>query len=286
MRCMKKSMIVIGAVAVAILMVSTATAVGTVNSESIVNNINSLEEEMPATESQLLESIQEGLYDLEDFKNYLMSDDFMDFMNSNAVANIINSDVFQTFYNLDEIQDFIQSDVFIDFKNSELGQYFLEHYNPPEDDENLVASSQANNQASQEVEIGTYMSISEVVNCGLEGVTSSQVNVIDDGPECSMSSTATFVVMENGYEPTKYILGLFLYLLIGLITWPIALGIFGLGAPLIGLWIGFWITIFEMPPSGFIAPFFVLFTIIYTLGSLVVAIIWPAVWLLVILMYC
>lgn len=267
MKNMEKMILILGAVSVALLMVSSATAVPQTQSKAIMEKIEQLEEaeqllmKLEASESLVVANNQE-VFDTDAFESYLMSDELVNFMNSNIVANIISSDAFQTLYNTDGIQNFIQSEAFQNFLNSDVVQYFLEHYNPGGG--NAVGQSSV---PCQSLLAGAQqVNNNNVVNLPLA------VPSMNEELEGSISTIESSVTND---DTGTLEMGVFAYLLIGIITWPFALGIFGLGAPFWGLWQGFWMAV-VIGTNPVI--WFVIFTLLGTLESIGIAILWPVVW--------
>ncbi len=205
---MKKEILVIGAVAIAMIVLSSTTAVSQVNGETIIEAIES-EEQYPSFSSTTndlninsLDDILE-LIDIEGFETHFTSENFADFLKSDEIQNIIAGDLFLNIYNSQVIQDFIQSDTFIDFFNSNEVQTFLSNYN----DDN-----------------GQGLQI--VVSTNEELLPSSTlVNLLPVGYD-ETTNTNLVVINELGDEPS--LLGLifmaFVGLIVGLLTWiPIAL---------------------------------------------------------------
>ena len=115
MKNVKKSIMIFGAIAIAFLIVSSATAVQQVNSEPIIENIEKISEQ---EEDNLFFDVDEitdlneilELIDGEGFIEYFVSDEFINLMNSQAVINIINSNIFMSVFNSNIIQNYIESD--------------------------------------------------------------------------------------------------------------------------------------------------------------------------------
>ena len=130
---MKKKIFVIGAAAIALIVLLSSTAVSQVNGE-IVNDIIESEEEcqgfLSAKSDLSINSIEDilVLIDLDGFADHFTSENFANFITSPDVQDLIASDLFLDIYDTQIVQDFIQSDVFIDYLNTDEAQTFLSNY--------------------------------------------------------------------------------------------------------------------------------------------------------------
>ena len=156
MKSTKKSILVmLVAAAIALLMVSTATAVQQVHSGTVMKTLDKLQLPPIIVGAEQSETVHiwldgsappsiEGLIDLllqcslDDFLSYFTSDDFMDFMKSNEVLDSLASDQFLAFFNTDEVQNYINSDKFMDFFDSPECQTFLDSFFDGEDPPLLI----------------------------------------------------------------------------------------------------------------------------------------------------
>lgn len=257
MKRIRKYVLVFGAVAIALLMVSSATAVEQVNSKPVTDYI--------ANKQNYCEKLSylKEIFDVEADQNYLQnfeslltSDRFIDFVNSPEVYNLIYSDKFLALYNTDRIQNFINSDLFLEYLNSDACQYFLKHLNIGDDEPTSIA---ANSQTASGLQTTTVKTVTRLpvsttgtaAPAGIQGTT----------------STTSPVSTENNPEPTGLILGVFLAFVgliigfvVGIITW-IPMGVLGCA----------WLVLFtinaiiESVPGSFIfiIPGALLFFIIY-----------------------
>ena len=145
MKNMKKNIILFGAVAIALLMVSSVTAVAQTQGTTIINQIdvekqtiNQLEQmegiSIPGQNPDLDELID--LLNFEGFRDYFKSIEFANLICSYDMPDIVDSIEFQDFLNTIIVQIFINHEVFTDFLDSEDFQIFIDNLNnnenPPE----------------------------------------------------------------------------------------------------------------------------------------------------------
>lgn len=240
-----------GAVAIALLMMSTVTAVPLEQSKPVMDKAAQIEEieqlmneqsiknilasygfsetetleitaqsqTLPHFDNELtITSLDElfDLIDMEGLSDYFTSVNFANFMKSDGMQDLLDSDIFLDVYNCDVIQDFIQTDVFTDFLNSDEVQIFLDNFND------------GNNELSQTV----YNQLNEYTSLNLQTTVVSeemQALLLDSNAitptVASTTNDATFTSTESGYneisvEDILYVLAAVLAaLIIGLITW-------------------------------------------------------------------
>jgi len=149
---MKKCLIIIGAVIVSLLMLSSVTAVGNVNSEIEMDLIENEQKKQSIKSQVFMDEIQnifkqidlgksfsveneininidleqdfQDLFDIEGFLDYIVSEEFINLLNNNY--NLITSHPgFEIIYNMQPIQNFLQSEAFANFLNSDEVQYIL-----------------------------------------------------------------------------------------------------------------------------------------------------------------
>jgi len=135
----KKYVLALGAVAIALLMVSTVTAVPETQSKPVMDQIaqkESLSSQLVKIASSVKLNSQNFYINPNDVTNFqqnfdisalFMDDDFIALMNSPEIYNIITSNDFSTLYNTEAIQSFVSSAEFISFFNSDAAQYLLDH---------------------------------------------------------------------------------------------------------------------------------------------------------------
>ena len=211
---MKKNMIVFGAVAIALLMVSTATAVEHVNNEPAIN-------------------CNPDEYTLEDFIKFLMSSDFINFLTSQEIVDFINSNEFLELYNDDEFQVFLESEEFKDFEQCYVARYLLRKYKErTREEQSLMESTDVNNKyapsgcQSEDSAVGMNSYMQTIVVCDEteESLNAPSQNIMISAP--------------GGGEEDALLVAAFI--LVGLLTWPVALLVFGAGAPLWGIFSAWW----------------------------------------------
>lgn len=252
-----KYVLVFGSVAIALLMVSSVTAVEQVNSKPVTNYI--------ANKQNYCEKLSylEEIFNVEARQNYpqnfeslVTSDRFIDFINSPEVYNLIYSDKFLALYNKDEIQNFINSDLFLEYLNSDACQYFLDHLNIGDDESTSITPSSQTTSGLQTVTVkeGTLSSVSTTTGtaapAGIQGTTSTPSVSTVNNPEPTGVVLAVFLAF----------IGLIIGFVVGIITW-IPMGVLGCA----------WLVLFtitaiiESAPGSiiFIIPAALLFFIIY-----------------------
>jgi hypothetical protein len=124
MKNMEKGIIVFGAVIIALLMISSATAVPQVNSKLAMENIKKT--------------------DAKRFVNYFTSDKFANYMKSDNLQNFLSNKKFNDFYNSKLASCLRDSKLFARFVNTDAAQQYLDNLN---DDE---VNERATNQKSTE----------------------------------------------------------------------------------------------------------------------------------------
>jgi len=117
---MKKCILSIGAVAVALIMISTVTAV-------TANEQQHHELEMESQEVMTVDEILEFI-DLEGFRELFTSPGFADLMKTDIIQDLINSEEYQSVINTNEMNEFVESEIVQDLINSEEAQIFIENY--------------------------------------------------------------------------------------------------------------------------------------------------------------
>jgi len=142
MKNVKKSIILFGAVAIALLMVSTVTAVPQVNSEPVMDYVEQIEQLQ-----ELLDDFGEDLdyINIDSFLLHLestevvniieeevlalfMSTEFAELMHEDEIQNYLYSDNYLEFFNGEDVQNIVNSDEYATFLDSELCQTFLDNY--------------------------------------------------------------------------------------------------------------------------------------------------------------
>lgn len=299
MKDIKKSIIVFGAVAIALLIVSSVTAVGQVYSEPVMKNIESekqkeiianqletmwnqlLEEESLVAEFQENSAIDpfqdfEDLFDMEGFVSYITSDDFIDLLNNNY-NDIVSNDGFQYLYNTVYVQEYLQSDEFIAFMNTDEVQYIIDNLNigsgSPQG--TYVTETSGSNLNSQVVSTGVRQQISgEVVR---EPLTNGLIYNNNVNEELQGSATPL-----GNVQPTINPFLVWIIILFGVITWIPAIIVMILLSPVFFimtlanflLWAlqgGVW-----MPGMVF---FYAIISLLFTIGYVAIACIgWPVLW--------
>jgi len=244
MKIMKKSIIIFGAVAIALLMISSATAVKQVNNElvmkaietertqeDIINQLLALWDNL-VTNNPLVAWFQdtydidaeedfEQLFDHQGLLNHVISDDFINMLNSN-LDEILAIEAFQIIYNTDPMQEYIQSDEFLEFMQTDEMQYLLSQLDGESEgsSETYESFSQQNSELLGILEGFYGVSTNEPQNVGRP----NNGEVENDG--------ATFQVYSDDEEqPTMNGALAFIGLLVGLITWIPAAIIIMIGAP-------------------------------------------------------
>lgn len=154
MNNLKKNLIGFGAIVVAMLIISTVTAVGQVESKPVMDKIaqqeslSSLFEEivnvaklnnqnLDISSQQQIEQFLQSVNSSEflnctkniDFLGIITSDWFINLMNNHEIYNVITGNDFSTLYNTNEVQNFVNNQIFMDFFNSDDCQYVLDHLN-------------------------------------------------------------------------------------------------------------------------------------------------------------
>jgi hypothetical protein len=165
METIKKTLVVFGAVVIAMLMVSTATAVPQVQSKPVMDKIeqtekannlpfnqdalnkllsgnvneadlNSIAEqlnnflvEQGISEVNLQEQMNTNTFTLSDFIDYFTSMEFANLFMNSDIQNLLNSQNYNSFYNNDSVQTYLNSDEFAAFMNTDIAQQFLANIN-------------------------------------------------------------------------------------------------------------------------------------------------------------
>jgi hypothetical protein len=269
MKNLKKNIILLGAFAIALLVMSTATALPQVQSKPVMDQIQQKE----AIKNQLMTIYNQlknqgdlavgsqqnphmnpsddldKLFDEEGFLNHLTSDTFIQFLNNNY-NSIASDSLFQDFYNSESIQEFTQSDEFVAFMNSDEIQYVLDHFNPG-----------SNNQIIETLERTT---------------TTFGGNSVIAG-----STTPSFGAQLYAWEPGMIIFIVFYFLFIGIITWIPTLIVAIIAFPI--YWDSLYAQLLAICPTPLIA------LIVSFLAVLVYEIIavglWPLIWWIIIFSY-
>jgi len=255
--------IIFGAIAIALIMISSVTAVEHTNSAPVIEAIEMenqkafaieqfetmwyqlLEEESFSTEMQEnLPSIPsqdfEDLFDGEGFVNYLVSDEFIDLLSENY-NDIISNAGFQYLTNNEYVQDYLQSEEFLDYLNTDEVQYITDNLNI--EDSNFESTFN-----------------------------------IETSEELQESET-----LEEDIQPTIDPLLGWIIILIGVITWVPGIIFLVLISPLVFLW---WFANYLMYWIGYLHIWFpgeiILFAMISLLITIVIITIacvcWPIVW--------
>jgi len=113
--------LIVCAVALSLLMISSATAVPQVQSEAVINVIENVEHNRALMVKRIYSLINKDRID-DDIK----INKFKNFLKSSIVQNTLCNNKFNKIYNSDEIQSFINSQSFKKFLNNEETQKFIE----------------------------------------------------------------------------------------------------------------------------------------------------------------
>lgn len=124
MKNMEKGIIVFGAVIIALLMISSATAVPQVNSKLAMENIKKT--------------------DIKRFADYFTSDNLANYMKSDNIQSFLNSKKFDDFYNSKLARCLLDSKLFTRFVNTDEAQQYLDNLN------NNKVNEKSNNQKSSD----------------------------------------------------------------------------------------------------------------------------------------
>lgn len=309
----RKSIMIFGAVAIALLMTSTVTAVPKVQSTPITEKVEQIEKtkqliseqninDIPiscgfsqteinkiTTQSETLlyfdneptiSSLDElvnllvNLIDMDGLAAHFTSVNFANFIKIDEIQDLIESELFLNIYNTDVIQDFIETDIFTDYMNCDELQIFLDNYYGDDNDLTLTESMQLNQYTSSNLQAIAASEKLQTIASGLNRVIS---------PESSI--TANSILESN--ELTNYEISIenisiyFAYLLFGIITWipVIILSIIVaiLSAPISFI---YWLQRFteENDPTPFQSAVFI--TVIYMAMFIGNGLLWPLTMLL------
>lgn len=237
----RKYRIVYGAIAIVLLIVSSATAVPEVNgklvSDSLENSVTEQNDDfinqMMALYDQLeidgvspdvdqdLENIDltqffdESLYvDVEGFVNYIISDDFIQVINENY-TDIVSNNGFQVLWNTEYVQEYVQSDVFINFMNTDEAQYILDNLDIPSNDqqefETQVVNMNTQVSTTEPEQENLLNKISQII------LPSTKTQVYSTQSDVTLEATAVSTSEET--IQTSDILVLWVVILIGILTW-------------------------------------------------------------------
>lgn len=301
----KKYVIGLGAVAIALLMVSTVTAVPQTQSKPVMDKIEQQETltsqlmsiyntlnaggKLSAEEQQNLNidatTELQKLYDEEGFLNHLVSDEVIQLLNEYYIAFVSDSS-FQSIFNSDAIQQFIQTDGFIEFMNSDELQYVLDNFNP------VNPTSQELLESQQIVEYILESSVYEqyVSSCDME----EAVATIESNQETVNSLSGVFSLDDAetceaiGAIILMFILAIVLLILIGLITWIpaiiVAIVLYPIG------WLCAWGSFMQVARECYGYGFPIISLALATLGSLIAGmiilgalVVWPLTCLIIII---
>jgi len=214
MKNMKKSIILFGAVAIALLMVSSATAVPRTNSEPMMEKIEQIEElERLMSEQNLgdlfnFEGMDEGTIQgtMEQLNNFMVEqgidglnfqemytnfsvEDFMDYITSDGFAELFNHDDIQNLLDSDDYNNYIiNNETVASFINSEFLNSFLVCD---------FAQQILNNIKGEEGSSAVVSQTTEVIN---RQTTSTQQNLLIAGEE-NLILEGTFTI--NSEEITQ-----------------------------------------------------------------------------------
>jgi hypothetical protein len=180
--------ITFGAIGVILILISTVTAVPSVETEvalkiidkddtTMLNEFERFLRQIIEDESlQIEEEIQEynidiykdfeNLFDDEGFMEFLISDEFIGFLIKN-LDDLLSDEAPRLLYNTDEMQEFIKSDEFIEFLNSDELQYVLDKLNENDDSEEPFSydTSQNTQETQPTIDNEVIYSQSEIVYC-------------------------------------------------------------------------------------------------------------------------
>jgi len=209
-------MIVFGAVAIVLIMVSSASAVSSVNGASVIRAAKTMREaqSLPSKSEELISSDLEDskseelissdleelleILDIDGFREFFTSNDFADIMKSDEIQRIINSKAYLRVYNHEATSDFLNSEIFQDFINSDEAQIYLDNYFGDDGDDTIPSEV-------QQVEVAVKM-ISPM----------PRVGVLSEGRESTdmVASSGGSAQSNNGFIKV-----LFQAILIALILW-------------------------------------------------------------------
>ena len=141
MKNIKKTGIVLGAIATMILLISSVTAVSTAASVptlstatriKVIDQPKTLSEDEKISESfqNFIENLEQRTINLDgvdSFEDLYKNKAFIDFMNSPKMVQLLKGKIFQDFYKSEQIQNFINSPEFKKFCNNEVIQNFWEN---------------------------------------------------------------------------------------------------------------------------------------------------------------
>lgn len=228
MKHMKKSIIVFGAITIAILMVSTATAVETVNSEPAMDYVEQLEqaqnlpgiyEELSSLDIDELTELNESIPPeyIEELWNYFRSVEFANLMHEDEIQSFLYSDKYLEFFNGEDVQNFVNSDEYAVFLNSDTCQIFLDNY--------FDNTNSFDDGTSSLMLEGQEVSLNlQFQQCGLPVGTSN-----DGSVEVDESSSGTSTSTSNGNpETTGYFIDLLIYLALCVVVGFVIFGYFAL----------------------------------------------------------
>ena len=230
----RKTGLFFGAIAVALLMVSTVTAVEQVNNEQVMDYLdeNNLEDELlnilglntgmdefnpEDLETFFVEEI-EKMFDGEAFLEHMTSDKFIEFLKQNY-DEMVSCDAVQDILNSEEFGEVINSEEFICFLNSEEMKYVYDKLQ--EDDDSQISLT------GQTVGVGVQQSQPLVMEAILRY---DPVNCPVDDEEAGFN---VLELVELGWQPGDifaFIIVASVCLLFSLITWiPILIWVSFLG---------------------------------------------------------
>ena len=295
---MKRNVIFFGAVFTTLLMISSVTALEQVNNEHVIEAIEdelldeAIDAENPLDDiiNQLLviwddlvsnnpivawfqdtydinaEEDFEQLFDHQGLINHMISDDFINMLNSN-LDEILAIEAFQIIYNTEPMQEYIQSDEFLDFIQTDEMQYFLSQI----DGEYTEASQTYESYAQQNQELLEAL-------VGLYGVSSNEpqnIGMLNNGQIENDGASFQTIVEDETQPAMGNPVFAFIGLLVGLITWVPAAVIIMLCAPIV--WIALtleWATSIVWTPGAFIFTAVVTFVLTFTF-AIILALVWP-----------
>jgi|GEM_PF-7035982 len=305
----KKSVMVFGAVAIAILMTSTVTAVPLEQSKPVMDKVEQNENLKQLTNEQNLKNILISygfsetetpgiiaqsqtlpyidneltitsldelinLIDMDGLASHFTSVNFANFIKTDEIQDLIESELFLDIYNSDVIQDFIQTDIFTDYMNCDELQILLDNLYGDDNDLLQTVSEQTNQYTSSNLQTITRSEELQTIASGLNCVIS---------PESSITTNSILESNELiNYEISiENISVYFAYLLFGIITWIpaiiLSIIIAILSAPISFIyWLQQFIEVND--PTPFQSAVFI--TVLYMAIIIGNALLWPLVMLL------
>ena len=255
MENIKKIIMFFGAVAIALMMVSTVTAAPEVYGKPVMDQAEKNEELQNINTYDLYK-----LNDMEGFMNHITSDWFLSLLNW-SYNTIAEDSLFQEYYNSDGVQALLEDEGFLEFANSDEVQYILDNFNP--------STEAQQGQTLQSIVYELTRMESQTLNTeqGVLGITGNQIE--------GTASTQSRTVTSNEWVPGQILFMVLLILFVGVVTWIPAAVIGILYIPVV--WFAIWLSL-----PGFIDilsfPAVLLFTIIV---YVIVVIFWPLIWWLV-----